>query len=136
MKRTKNVKLTAQQLGKMRVSRVPRNESLADEFLARCKDVWAVIGNYNGGNLERFEAGFLCERLPEQELVVYEAIAAALVEYRKQYQGGKVGAEDRVAFAKLIAISTGGNSVGPDEQCEQLRSCYKGPVVPFRYEQR
>ena len=94
-----------------KLKRVIQHESLPPELLERIGAIWKLIrdGCYEP-NIERFEAGFLCDAHPEKEVAIWEGIAKRYSTIRELVsEAGLTPSRDELVKLQglIVAASTG-----------------------------
>ena len=107
-----------------------RHEALSTGLLEHILAVYDVVGPYLSTTLELFEIGFMRDKHPENEIVVWASITAAWIDYHKQHLDDELlpEADEKKLLAALIAISTGvenAEALGvPADVGRKLLACY------------
>ena len=85
-----------------------RNELTAAQ-LGDIKDIWSVVGPCQDGTLEQFEIGFMRDRNPDREILIWRRIAETLVILQKSDESDQPlsAKEAKKLLGVIIAISTG-----------------------------
>ena len=111
-KKKKIVSLNLAKLAKEgKLKRVIQHESLPPGLLEQIGAIWKLIqdGCYEP-NLERFEAGFLCDAHPEKEVAIWEGIAKRYSTIREMVsEAGLTPSRDELVKLQgfIVAASTG-----------------------------
>jgi hypothetical protein len=86
-----------------------RNKSLPPEMLDKIRAVYGVIGAHLEITLEEFEAGFMRDTHPENEVTAWQIITATWLRYHETFLSGKTLPKEKEEklVAALISISAG-----------------------------
>jgi hypothetical protein len=107
-----------------------RHESLSPELLEQVEFIYENLGPYLETTLEQFEINFMRDADPESEVLIWTCIAAAWIDFHKEYLDDELLPEEaeKKIVAALILISTGVQDVHklgvPVEMAQQLLACY------------